>query len=261
MAHRIAPGSKHAGPDADLQDALAVYSTPPFPAALRVKLHRLHASTREAVRNIPDPHSAKSAAAYEGAIVDIAGRLLRIAKLSPAPSTDVKESLFRISCSLLKGANFCRYPKMERRLDGPAEGYYASLGLLAKALAFAQGDVPSLAEDPKERVVRLFDELRELSRAEHVDRSPRPGEWRLMFDSVLQDAADLALKESTWELPNMRLVYDTEAKNLEKKVDANAGSLNEEVQLELVQALIWVKAVAKILEVFSEKPLRTRARV
>lgn len=248
--------SAHADvPDAarDLKkEALASYrEPPPFPVSLRILLKRLQAGVAEIITLLKHTHNQKDTTGNLPSAVQVfqigtgllAHYFLAIARLSPVPEVEIRQALYLSGCTLINMADRCRYPQLRQRLDGTVQGYYATTGCLARALAHAQGDVPMISERPERRVSILSLRLTEMLDTPPERRRHSPGEWRPAFDSLVRIGVDLTLARRQGDLRRTKVVYLKALSNFRRTLAARWDSLEPLMRWEYAQASSWADSV------------------
>ncbi len=245
--------------DAQRQELLTSSAPPPpFPAALRVLLRRLETLGSKIIERLPEPHSATTVETHKRASRVLARLFLSMAMLSPVPSPEVRYALYRFSAKLSHAADLCRYPRLERGVGGTLQGYFGALAALTRGLAYAQGDVPATPSVPAQRMDILSECVQASVAMIEASESAAlpPGEWRRVFDTVVYDLANFALKGDVFAIEEMRAAYRRQTRDFKSdvaRIRGHTGHLDEIDRWELDQAVSYVEALGVILTSYSSR--------
>jgi hypothetical protein len=177
-----------------------------------------------------------------------------MAGLSPAPSLEVEDVLHHAACRLLKMAHRCPESRAIRRSSAitlstwTAEGYFAVLGELGQAFAYAQGHRGELrpVEDDS-RVKRLFQQLGEELNPLAEKPSATPDAWPGDFDWLIRDVADFALFGLVPQIQAIHKAYAAARRDLDLE---SRIITNGEHRASLVVAASWLEAFDLVLETY-----------
>ncbi len=83
-----------------------------------------------------------------------------------------------------------------------------------------------------------------------------PGEWRRVFDTVVYDLANFALKGDVFAIEEMRAAYRRQTRDFKSdvaRIRGHTGHLDEIDRWELDQAVSYVEALGVILTSYSSR--------
>lgn len=245
---------------AAVQQDIGAPATAPFPPSLRRRLDKL---VDGVIGQLDDPmlrapDNSPTLRPFQDATAKMASGLFEMATLSPAPSVFVTEALLRVSKKAFKRSDRCRpRSSIDRVLRGTAQGYFAILGELASALAYAQGRNSDVRPAQAERALdELSERARELVSSGSEAAGAYTAEWPASIDRIVRDVASMVTSKSDRSLEALHLEFKRrlEAGWAKDAISASAAGSTEVARLgSCLDALRVVLAVASRFEARSNR--------